>query len=57
MTEYQIIRKNSFVDLEREVNEYLRAGWKLAGGVAVSTGLNGNGFVIDYILQAITKEI
>lgn len=33
--EYMVVEANSKEELEAKVNEYLRAEWKLQGGVAI----------------------
>ena len=34
--DYQVVRRESFEELEIAVNAYINQGWELAGGVAVT---------------------
>ena len=36
--EYRVVQFGSFVELEKEVNRLLRAGWQLQGGVSTTSG-------------------
>lgn len=50
-TEYEIVREMTANDLERKVNEFLRNGWELVGGVAAVRDTN----YVQY-LQAMVKH-
>lgn len=51
-TEYGIVRETTVDDLERKVNECLRNGWELVGGVAAV--MEHTHYV--YYLQAMVKH-
>lgn len=36
MTEYKVIQETSIENLERKINELLRANWQLQGGISVT---------------------
>lgn len=38
MKEYQIIRRETFEELEEAVNAFINQGWEPVGGVAVTLG-------------------
>jgi len=37
MMVYEILRSDSIFELETKVNEYLKRGWNLAGGVSYNS--------------------
>jgi hypothetical protein len=49
---YHLIKKNNADDLNMEVNDYLRRGWKLHGETTVTTNIHG----LTTYYQAVTKE-
>ncbi|MCI3860097.1 DUF1737 domain-containing protein [Lactococcus garvieae] len=48
---YKVLEFNSRFDLQKEVNEKLRQGWKLQGGVSITS----HGMSI-YCSQAMVKD-
>lgn len=47
---YEVLKCNSAIDLQKEVNEKLRQGWRVQGGVSITS----HGMSI-YCSQAIVK--
>ena len=48
---YEVLRFDSYFDLEKKVNEKLKQGWKLQGGVSITS----HGMSI-YCSQAMVKD-
>lgn len=55
MRKYEIIRSDSAHGLENKVNQYLKEGWDLAGGVAVDQVRNPY-TTGDIFFQAVRKD-
>lgn len=53
MIEYKLVHSHNFGRLENDVNEKLRRGWKLQGGIAI--GINSQTGTVFYV-QALVKE-
>lgn len=54
MKEYKVILGSSKLDLEQQINEFLKMNWQLQGGVSV-TNNRGVGSSDKFYLQAIVK--
>jgi hypothetical protein len=56
MTEYMVIESDNKRDIEEEVDNCLKAGWKLQGGVSFGIVTGGYGSIPRmYYIQAMIK--
>ncbi len=53
MIEYKILYADTMIALEHQVNELLKSGWSVIGGVAAVSKLGTDGLPITWYLQAV----
>jgi len=56
ITDYKLLTSKSHWELQNEVRDYVKGGWKPQGGVAVTLAYSPGGSDKEYWAQAMVRE-